>query len=51
VGRISFRSLLSEAASRVEIIMTLLAVLELLKRHRIRVEQEGLFGEIWISPL
>lgn len=51
LGRITFRSLLSEAASRLEIIVTLLAVLELLKRQRIRAEQEGLFGEIWISPL
>lgn len=49
--RIAFRALLSEATSRPEIIITLLAVLELLKRQRIRVEQEGLFGEIWISRL
>ncbi len=48
-GRVTFRALLSQAASRPEIIATLLAVLELLKRQRIRVEQEGLFGEIWIS--
>jgi segregation and condensation protein A len=50
VGRLTFRALLSEAASRLEIIVTLLAVLELLKRQRIRVEQASLFGEIWISP-
>nr|BAL56756.1 segregation and condensation protein A [uncultured prokaryote] len=49
-GRLTFRALLSEAASRLEIIITLLAVLELLKRQRIRVEQASLFGEIWISP-
>ncbi|MER3544305.1 MAG: hypothetical protein C4311_06790 [Chloroflexota bacterium] len=49
-GRLTFRALLSEAASRLEIIVTLLAVLELLKRQRIRVEQASLFGEIWISP-
>jgi segregation and condensation protein A len=51
MGRVAFSSLLSEAASRLEIIVTLLAVLELLKRQRIRVEQERLFGEIWIILL
>jgi len=51
LGRVSFRSLLTEAASRLEIIVMLLAVLELIKRRRIRVEQEQTFGEIWIYPL
>lgn len=45
----TFRSLLNEAASRVEIVVTLLAVLELLKRQAIRVYQEELFGEIIIE--
>lgn len=49
--RVAFRALLSQTPSRLEIIVTLLAVLELLKRQRIRVEQESLFGEIWISRL
>lgn len=50
-GRLTFRGLLAGSASRLEIIVTLLAVLELIRRHRIRVEQERLFGEIWISLL
>ena len=47
--RIRFREVLSEAASRVEVIVTLLAVLELLKQDRVRVYQEGLFGPIFIE--
>lgn len=48
--RSSFMRLLSLAASRDEIIVTFLAVLELLKRQRIHVGQERLFGEIVIEP-
>jgi segregation and condensation protein A len=47
--RISFREVLSKAASRVEIIVTLLAVLELVKRRRLAVSQERMFGEILIE--
>lgn len=47
--RISFTRLLTQSNSRVEIIVTFLAVLELLKRQRIRVGQERLFGEIIIE--
>ncbi len=45
-GRISFNKLLESAATRVEIIVTFLAVLELIKRRLIRAEQEELFGDI-----
>jgi segregation and condensation protein A len=47
---ISFTQLLRQAHSRVEIIVTFLAVLELLKRRRIEVAQEQMFGEIIIQP-
>ena len=47
--RIVFRSLLSRAASRVEVIVTLLAVLELIKQDRIAVRQDALFEEIVIE--
>jgi|YNPBryBLVA2012_1023415.scaffolds.fasta_scaffold00604_6 segregation and condensation protein A len=47
--RVQFLELLSNAASRVEVIVTLLAVLELLKRDRVRVWQEKLFGPIVIE--
>jgi segregation and condensation protein A len=45
----AFDSLLSNGASRLEIIVTFLALLELLKRKRVRVAQTGLFGEIAIE--
>ncbi len=46
---VTFRSLLSQAHHRLEIIVTLLAVLELIKRQAIRVNQEAAFGEITIE--
>jgi len=44
--QIRFRQLLSAATTRVEIIVTLLAVLELIKQDQITVKQEKLFGAI-----
>lgn len=46
--RVSFNRLLAHAASRLEIIVTFLAVLELIKLKGIKVQQERLFGEIVI---
>ena len=46
-----FRELLQRSQGRVEIIVTLLAVLELLKRRQVVVEQSILFGEIVIRPV
>ncbi len=43
---VSFRSLLERANSRLEIVVTFLAMLELIKRHLVRVSQEGIFGDI-----
>lgn len=48
-SRVEFRSLLSRATSRIEVIVTLLAVLELIKQDRISVRQSALFGEILIE--
>jgi segregation and condensation protein A len=48
--QISFRRLLHQATSRVEIIVTFLAVLELIKQYTIEVRQETLFGDIIIYP-
>lgn len=45
---VRFAELLALANSRVEIVITLLAVLELMKRRQIIVEQTNLFGEILI---
>jgi segregation and condensation protein A len=43
---ISFRSLVNHDPSRLEIVVTFLALLELIKRHLVRVSQDGLFGDI-----
>jgi segregation and condensation protein A len=43
---VSFRSLISKEHSRLEIVVTFLAMLELIKRHLVRVSQDGLFGDI-----
>ena len=48
-GRVSFNRLLARAASRMEIIVAFLAVLELIKRQRVDVQQERAFGEIIIT--
>lgn len=47
--QVHFREFLSEATTRVEVIVTLLAVLELIKQKRARVHQDELFGEILIE--
>lgn len=47
--RVTFRSLLKGAHSRLEIIITFLALLELLKRRRVLVRQEEIFGEITLE--
>ncbi len=47
---IIFRCLLSEAPGRHEVIVTLLAVLECVKRRIVDVRQEEMFGEIVIEP-
>ena len=48
---VSFKSLLLRAHHRVEIIVTLLAVLELIKRRQIEVTQDQPFGDIMITPV
>lgn len=45
---ISFRRLLERATSRVEVIVTLLALLEMVKQLRVTVRQDRLFGDILI---
>ena len=44
--RITFRELLVSRRSRLDIVVTFLALLELVKRHFIHVNQNELFGEI-----
>jgi len=45
----SFNHLLAQAASRMEIIVTFLALLQLIKRRKVIVEQRSMFGEITVS--
>jgi segregation and condensation protein A len=47
--RVQFSALLEQAGSRIEILVTFLAVLESLKRKLIFVEQDGMFGEIYLT--
>jgi len=47
--QVRFHEVLSEVTTRVEVIVTLLAVLELIKRERVRVRQDQIFGDIFIE--
>jgi segregation and condensation protein A len=51
VERSSFRALLDPSASRLEIVVTFLAMLELVKRYRIHASQEDLFSDIQIDRM
>jgi len=48
-GRLSFETLLGECRSRLEMIVTFLALLELLKMNRLSVVQDANFGEIVLA--
>ncbi|MGH2521711.1 MAG: segregation and condensation protein A [Anaerolineales bacterium] len=45
-GRTSFQKMLESATSQMEVVVTFLAVLELIKRRKIEARQEKMFGEI-----
>ncbi len=47
----SFKQLLEEAKSKVEVIVSFLAVLELIKVGEIEVHQEKTFGDIYIDSI
>ncbi|MDH5507914.1 MAG: segregation/condensation protein A, partial [Anaerolineae bacterium] len=49
-GKTTFRTLLGEKRSRVDIVVTFLAMLELVKRFRVAASQSNLFGDIELSP-
>ncbi|MBC7239878.1 MAG: segregation/condensation protein A, partial [Chloroflexi bacterium] len=44
-----FSTLMRQARSRLEVIVTFIAILELAKQQRVSVMQERLFGEIYIA--
>jgi segregation and condensation protein A len=50
-SRVSFSELLTSAYSRYEVVVTLLALLELIKQRRILAHQERVFGEIALLRL
>lgn len=47
----TFRNLLGENPTRLEIVVTFLALLELVKRYRVQAQQESLFSDIAIQPM
>jgi segregation and condensation protein A len=48
---IRFEQLFDEEATRAEVIVIFLALLELIRLRRVRVAQQGLFGEIRVHPM
>lgn len=46
----TFRTLLGARRSRLDIVVTFLAMLELVKRHFVQARQETLFGDIALEP-
>ncbi len=44
-----FEEMFPERATRTEIVVTFLALLELIRMKQLRVRQDGQFGEIWIE--
>lgn len=49
--KISFRTFISTCRSRVEVIVSFLAILELIKSLRLRAEQDAAFGDITLLAL
>jgi segregation and condensation protein A len=49
-GQVRFRDLFVGLSSRLELIVTFIAMLELMKQLLVKVRQEAAFGEIWIYP-
>ncbi len=49
-GRLLFRDLFEPGMHRSTLIGIFLAILELVSHHQVRMEQNELFGEIWILP-
>jgi segregation and condensation protein A len=46
--QVEFKDLFSGAASRMELIVTLIGMLELIKHSQVKVAQESAFGPIWL---
>jgi segregation and condensation protein A len=50
-SRTSFSGLVGNKPSRMEVVVTFLALLELVKRHHVSAQQEGLFTDIQIEKM
>jgi segregation and condensation protein A len=50
VGKMSFHRMVASAKSRLEIVVSLLALLELIKQDQVHAEQEALFSDVVITP-
>ena len=48
--RVSFRAWIAEARTRVEIIVTFMAILELYKAREIEMQQDEMYGDILVVP-
>lgn len=48
--RVAFTTLFDDANRKSQIVGIFLAILELLRHHRFRAEQDSDFGEIWVMP-
>ncbi len=49
-GRLIFRDLFQPGMHKSQLVGIFLAVLELVRHHHVRVDQNELFGEVWITP-
>jgi segregation and condensation protein A len=49
-GQLSFSELFDPSLHKSALVGIFLAVLELVRHHHVRVEQNDLFGEIWVLP-
>jgi segregation and condensation protein A len=50
-GELSFEALCDDCQSRLEVVVTFLAILELIRRGKARVRQLTLFDEIWLEEV
>jgi segregation and condensation protein A len=48
--KVTFGGMLGESRSRLDIVITFLALLELVKLHLVQIRQERIFGEIEVEP-
>ena len=48
---VSFHQIFREKAAKMEIVVTFLALLELIKVKEVTVSQQGTFSEIWIRKI